>query len=115
MDPAHEWASAVAIRGESIVAVSYAAAPAQALDDPAIKPFVGPQTRILDLRQQFVMPGFNDAHVHIGQSAMARLDCEFCSAFARSRNSSNASAKAAKITNPANGSPVSAGSNVVAR
>ena len=77
MDPAHEWASAVAIRGESIVAVSYAAAPAQAVDDPAIKPLVGPHTRIVDLRQQFVMPGFNDAHVHIGQSAMARLTISF--------------------------------------
>lgn len=77
MDPAHEWASAIAIRGESIVAVCCAAAPAQALDDPAIKPLIGPQTRVLDLRQQFVMPGFNDAHVHIGQSAMARLTVSF--------------------------------------
>jgi predicted amidohydrolase YtcJ len=77
MDPDHEWASAVAIRGESIVAVSYAESSAQAVDDPVIKPFVGPQTRILDLHQQFVMPGFNDAHVHIGQSAMARLTVSF--------------------------------------
>ena len=77
MDPAQEWASAVAIRGESIAAVSYAAAPAQALDDPVIKPLVGPQTRVLDLRQQFVMPGFNDAHVHIGQSALVKLTVSF--------------------------------------
>lgn len=77
MDPAHEWASAVAIRGESIVAVSYANAPSQAVDDAAIKPFVGPQTRMLDLHQQFVMPGFNDAHAHIGQSALAKLTVGF--------------------------------------
>src|SRR5579863_8453830 len=57
MDPAHEWASAIAIRGESIAAVSYADQSAQALDDPAIKPLVGPQTRVVDLHQAFVMPG----------------------------------------------------------
>lgn len=77
MDSPHEWASAVAIRGELIVAVTYAEAPSQALDDPAIKPLVGPQTRVLDLHQQFVMPGFNDAHVHIGQSALANLTVSF--------------------------------------
>ena len=77
MDPAHEWASAVAIRGEEIVAVSYTEASVQALDDPGIKSWVGPQTRVLDLRQQFVMPGFNDAHVHIGQSALAKLTVNF--------------------------------------
>jgi len=77
MDPAHEWASAIAIRGESIVAVSYADQSAQALDDPAIKPLVGPQTRVVDLHQAFVMPGFNDAHAHIGQSALAKLTVNF--------------------------------------
>jgi predicted amidohydrolase YtcJ len=77
MDPAHEWASAVAIRGELIAAVSYAQASARPLEDPDIKPWVGPQTRILDLHQQFVMPGFNDAHVHIGQSALAKLTASF--------------------------------------
>jgi predicted amidohydrolase YtcJ len=77
MDPAHEWASAIAIRGESIAAVSYADQSAQALDDPAIKPLVGPQTRVVDLHQAFVMPGFNDAHTHIGQSALAKLTVNF--------------------------------------
>jgi predicted amidohydrolase YtcJ len=77
LDPAHEWTSAVAIRGELIVALSYAEAPSPAVDDPAIKPLIGPQTRILDLHQQFVMPGFNDAHVHIGQSARAELTVSF--------------------------------------
>ena len=77
MDPAHEWASAIAIRGESIAAVSYADQSAQALDDPAIKPLVGPQTRVVDLHQAFVMPGFNDAHAHIGQSALAKLTVNF--------------------------------------
>jgi hypothetical protein len=77
MDPAHEWASAVAICGESIAAVSYAAPNAYTVDDPVIKQWVGPQTRVIDLHGQFVMPGFNDAHVHIGQSALAKLAVSF--------------------------------------
>jgi predicted amidohydrolase YtcJ len=77
MDPAHEWASAVAIHGESIVAVSNAAPNAHAAEDPEIKQWIGPQTRVIDLHGQFVMPGFNDAHVHIGQSALAKLAVSF--------------------------------------
>jgi predicted amidohydrolase YtcJ len=83
MDPAHEWAGAVAIRGESIVAVSYITRDTEdlqetsAADAPDIKPWLGPNTRIIDMRGAFVMPGFNDAHVHIGESALAKLaiDC----------------------------------------
>jgi predicted amidohydrolase YtcJ len=77
MDPAYEWASAVAIHGESIVAVSYVAPSARAAEDPEIKQWIGPQTRVIDLHGQFVMPGFNDAHVHIGQSALAKLAVSF--------------------------------------
>jgi predicted amidohydrolase YtcJ len=83
MDPAHEWASAVAIRGESMVAVSYitpgsvGAQKASSVDAPEIKPWLGPNTRIIDLHGAFVMPGFNDAHVHIGQSALAKLAIDF--------------------------------------
>jgi predicted amidohydrolase YtcJ len=83
MDPAHEWASAIAIRGESIVAVSYitpgtaeAQRPSSA-DAPDIKPWLGPNTRIIDMGGAFAMPGFNDAHVHIGQSALAKLAIDF--------------------------------------
>lgn len=83
MDPAHEWAGALAIRGESIVAVSYVipGAPGQrnasSAESAAIKPWIGARTRVSDLHGAFVMPGFNDAHVHIGQSALARLAIDF--------------------------------------
>jgi predicted amidohydrolase YtcJ len=86
MDLTHEWASAVAIRGESIVAVSYIAPDspdaqkAGGEDAPDIKPWLGPRTRILNLHGAFVMPGFNDAHVHIGQSALAKLAIDFTGA-----------------------------------
>jgi predicted amidohydrolase YtcJ len=29
-----------------------------------VRPLVGPQTRVIDARQQLLLPGFNDAHVH---------------------------------------------------
>jgi predicted amidohydrolase YtcJ len=83
MDPAHEWAGAVAIRGEFIVAVSYIApgcADTQKMsgaDAPDIKPWLGPNTRIIDIGGAFAMPGFNDAHVHIGQSALTKLAIDF--------------------------------------
>jgi|HubBroStandDraft_1064217.scaffolds.fasta_scaffold05355_3 predicted amidohydrolase YtcJ len=83
MDPAHEWAGAVAIRGESIVAVSYIAPDssdaqkADSADAPEIKPWLGPNTRILNMHGAFVMAGFNDAHVHIGQSALTKLAIDF--------------------------------------
>ena len=83
MDPAHEWAGAVAIRGESIVAVSYVAPGSpdaqnnSSADASDIKSWLGPKTRVVDLRGAFVMPGFNDAHVHIGQSALTKLAIDF--------------------------------------
>ncbi|MGA8983863.1 MAG: hypothetical protein WB470_14400, partial [Candidatus Acidiferrales bacterium] len=55
MDPAHEWAGAVAIRGESIVAVSYVipgsaeAQDAGSADVSDLKPWLGPNTRIITL------------------------------------------------------------------
>ena len=83
MDPAQEWAGAVAIRGDSIVAVSYITRATQdlrkasAAGAPDIKPWLGAHTRIIDMRGAFVMPGFNDAHVHIGQSALTKLAIDF--------------------------------------
>jgi predicted amidohydrolase YtcJ len=83
MDSAHAWAGAVAIRGESIVAVSYItpdSAEAQmsaSADASDIKPWLGPKTRVIDLHGAFAMPGFNDAHVHIGQSALTKLAIDF--------------------------------------
>jgi predicted amidohydrolase YtcJ len=56
-DVTQAWANAVTIRGESIVAV-----PGPNAD---LKSFIGPKTRVIDLRGQFAMPGFNDAHVHL--------------------------------------------------
>ena len=74
MDPAHEWASAVAIRGETIVAVSYITSVARHFassrrEAPDIKPWIGRQTRVIDLHHQFVCP---DLTTHTSISASPR-------------------------------------------
>ena len=71
-DGDHAAASAVAIRGEKIVAVSYETSPDGAAS-PDIQKWKGPNTRILDLHGQFVMPGFNDAHLHLASAAYIQL------------------------------------------
>ncbi len=55
-DPARPWAEAVAMNGERVVAVGTTA---EAL---AAK---GPATRVVDAGGRVVVPGFNDAHVHV--------------------------------------------------
>jgi predicted amidohydrolase YtcJ len=72
-DGEHEWATAVAIRGETIVAVWYAGSP-EATTTEEIQKWKGPNTRLIDLHGQFAMPGFNDAHVHLASASYAQLE-----------------------------------------
>ncbi len=83
MDPAHPWASSVAIRGESIIAVAYSAAPPASGAAPGTQPhpagdelknFRGRNTRVIDLHGEFAMPGFNDAHLHLAEAAYSKND-----------------------------------------
>jgi predicted amidohydrolase YtcJ len=55
---------AIAIIGEWIVAVG---------TDIDMDHWIGPQTRVIDLKGQFAMPGFNDAHVHLAGAGQAKL------------------------------------------
>jgi predicted amidohydrolase YtcJ len=48
-------AEAVAIRGNSIISVG---------TSKKVKPFVGEETKVIDLEQKLAIPGFIDAHVH---------------------------------------------------
>ncbi|HWZ12041.1 MAG TPA: amidohydrolase [Acidobacteriaceae bacterium] len=41
--------------------------------DTAISKLSGPKTRIVDLHGAFVMPGFNDAHAHLGEGGEEQL------------------------------------------
>lgn len=56
-DSTRLWATAIAIRGERIVAVG---------SDAEISSLAGPTTRRVLLDGRTVVPGFNDAHAHVG-------------------------------------------------
>ncbi|HVO79931.1 MAG TPA: amidohydrolase [Terriglobales bacterium] len=57
-------AQAMAVRGERIEAVG---------EDADILKLKGPETQVIDLGGHFVMPGFNDAHVHLAEAGFERL------------------------------------------
>jgi predicted amidohydrolase YtcJ len=57
-------AKAMAVRGDRIVAVG--------AENDVLK-YKGPATKIVDLQGQFVMPGFNDAHMHLTEAGFKRL------------------------------------------
>lgn len=55
---------AIAVRGDRIEAVG------KNLDIDKLK---GPQTQVIDLGGHFVMPGFNDAHLHLADGGLNKL------------------------------------------
>lgn len=59
-DPDQPQASALAIRGERIVAVGA---------DELVSPLIGPETELIDSPSGLVIPGFIDSHVHLMASA----------------------------------------------
>ncbi|MEP7187964.1 MAG: amidohydrolase [Roseiflexaceae bacterium] len=61
IDPTHPQATALAIAGDRIIAVG---------DDAAIDALAGPGTRRIELAGHTVVPGFNDAHVHLWKEGM---------------------------------------------
>ena len=56
-DPRSPWAEAMLVRGEEIIAVG---------EDDEVAGLADKGAQVIDLEKHFVMPGFNDAHVHIG-------------------------------------------------
>lgn len=56
--------TAIAIAGHQIVSIG---------DDATILRRKQPGTRLIDLRGAFVMPGINDAHVHLGDAGRTKL------------------------------------------
>jgi predicted amidohydrolase YtcJ len=63
-DSAKPRVEAIACRGEQIVATGTTA---------EIRKLIDSKTRVIDLRGGFAMPGFNDAHLHLGSAAQAKL------------------------------------------
>ncbi len=58
---------AIAISGGKISAVG---------SNKDIQKLKGPQTQVIDLGRHFVMPGFNDAHVHLGMGGFEKLNVD---------------------------------------
>ncbi len=58
-------ARAIAVSGTKIVAVGA---------NEEIQKLKGPKTQVIDLGGHFVMPGFNDAHVHLGSGGFEKLN-----------------------------------------
>ena len=58
---------AIAVRGERIQAVG---------KNTEIEKLKGPQTQVVDLGGRFVMPGFNDAHLHLADAGLQTLNVD---------------------------------------
>jgi len=67
MDAAHPTAQALAVRGDRLVAVG---------TDAAISALAGALTKRVDLKGQFVLPGFADAHTHQLAAGTGMLDLD---------------------------------------
>src|ERR1039458_1534202 len=58
---------AIAVRGDRIQAVG---------KNVDIQKLKGPQTQVIDLGGHFVMPGFNDAHLHLADAGLQKLNVD---------------------------------------
>jgi predicted amidohydrolase YtcJ len=58
---------AIAVRGDRIQAVG---------KNVDIQKLKGPQTQVIDLGGHFVMPGFNDAHLHLADAGLQKLSVD---------------------------------------
>jgi predicted amidohydrolase YtcJ len=61
-NPAQPWAEAIAIRGDRVIAVG---------STTEVSALAGDGTRRIDVGGRTVIPGINDAHVHVGPSTLA--------------------------------------------
>jgi predicted amidohydrolase YtcJ len=64
-------AEALAVRGDQILAVG--------TRDEIMK-LKGPDTKIVDLNGHFVMPGFNDAHLHLASAGLEKMNVDLVGA-----------------------------------
>lgn len=66
VDTALPWASSLAIDGGKIAAVG---------SDEQVAPFIGENTRVVDLGGKLVLPGFHDVHAHPVGGGLAYSQC----------------------------------------
>ena len=67
VDGARSWAEAVAVSGGRIVFVG---------TDAAAAPWIGPQTKVVDLSGKMLLPAFHDSHVHPVSGGIEALECD---------------------------------------
>ncbi len=67
VDGARTWAESVAVSDGRIVFVGTGA---------AAKPWIGPATKVVDLRGKMLLPAFHDSHVHPISGGMEALECD---------------------------------------
>ena len=58
--------SSMAVFGEKVIAIG----------GDEVMSHKGPRTQVIDLDGRFVMPGFNDAHCHLGEGGRAKLEVD---------------------------------------
>jgi predicted amidohydrolase YtcJ len=78
---------AMAVRGDRIQAVG------KAVDIMKLK---GPETQVIDLGGRFVMPGFNDAHLHLADAGLQKLSVDVTGVKTLDEFRARVQAKAAK-------------------
>jgi predicted amidohydrolase YtcJ len=59
---------AIAVRGDRVVSVA---------SNGSVERFKGSKTKVIDLEGKFVMPGFNDAHLHLASGGFEKLNVSF--------------------------------------
>ncbi len=72
-DTVRSTATAVAVRGDRIVAVGH----------DEVRELVGPKTEVVDLGGRMLVPGFQDAHVHPVWGGLDMLRCDLGDLYAR--------------------------------
>src|SRR5271166_5815304 len=67
VNPKQQWAEAIAIRGDKILAIG---------DRQQIEALRGPSTRVIDAGKRLLLPGFTDCHIHFmdGSLGLTRVD-----------------------------------------
>ncbi|MEJ8567001.1 amidohydrolase [Elongatibacter sediminis] len=67
VNDAQPWVQALAVSNKRIVFTG---------SDKAVKRYIGPNTRVVDLKGRMVMPGINDAHLHLLFGGLRELGCK---------------------------------------
>src|SRR5690348_16366012 len=67
MDAGNAVATAVAIRDGRIIAVG---------DDADVAPLIDANTSVVDLAGRALLPGFQDAHVHLVSAGLTMINCD---------------------------------------